>query len=188
MVAAICAITSQLLCECVGTNNSRLVHTQLEAVMFACQQPITAIASTPPGHPVSMFVSVFVSVSATVHTTTPPPTINNNNRKPWHPMNFRNQVRKYEAEVAAVQAAKEREQALVEWQAEQEKEATMAMLDPAEAKRQRDRCVIEVVTWDIGLMTTHGCVCCAARCVLMCLCCWLVLCGEHVHLPHCHAG
>jgi hypothetical protein len=54
-------------------------------------------------------------------------------------MNFRNQVRKYEAEVAAVKAAKERETALVEWQAEQEREATMAMLDPAEAKRQRDR-------------------------------------------------
>jgi hypothetical protein len=56
-------------------------------------------------------------------------------------MNFRNQVKKYEAEVAAVQAAKERERAIVEWQAEQEKAETLAMLDPAEAKRQRDRCV-----------------------------------------------
>jgi len=49
------------------------------------------------------------------------------------------QVRKYEAEVSAVKAAKEREQALAEWQAEQEKETTLALLDPAEAQRQRDR-------------------------------------------------
>lgn len=49
------------------------------------------------------------------------------------------QVRKYEAEVSAVKAAKERERALAEWQAEQEKESTLALLDPAEAQRQRDR-------------------------------------------------
>lgn len=52
------------------------------------------------------------------------------------------QVRKYEAEVAAVQAAKERERALAEWTAEQERVATLGLLDQAEAKRQRDRCVL----------------------------------------------
>lgn len=54
---------------------------------------------------------------------------------------FSPQVRKYEAEVAAVQAAKERERALAEWTAEQERVATLGLLDQAEAKRQRDRCV-----------------------------------------------
>jgi hypothetical protein len=50
------------------------------------------------------------------------------------------QVRKYEAEVAAVNAAKERERALAEWTAEQERVATLGLLDQQEAKRQRDRC------------------------------------------------
>jgi hypothetical protein len=54
---------------------------------------------------------------------------------------YAHQVRKYEAEVAAVQEAKQREQALAEWAAEQEKDATLALLNPAEAQRQRDRCV-----------------------------------------------
>ena len=67
-------------------------------------------------------------------------------------MNFRNQVKKYEAEVAAVQAAKERERALVEWEAEQEKAETLAMLDPAEAKRQRDRWGV----WGLVVPTVCG--------------------------------
>jgi CBF1 interacting corepressor len=35
------------------------------------------------------------------------------NQKPWHPLNFRNQAKKFEAEQAAVAAEKAKEEALV---------------------------------------------------------------------------
>ncbi|KAF8058931.1 SERPINI1 [Scenedesmus sp. PABB004] len=64
------------------------------------------------------------------------------NQKPWHPMNFRNQVRKYDAEQKAINDAKAREVALAEWQEEQERTAALAFLSPEEAKRQADRAAI----------------------------------------------
>ncbi|KAF6259871.1 hypothetical protein COO60DRAFT_966344 [Scenedesmus sp. NREL 46B-D3] len=65
------------------------------------------------------------------------------NQKPWHPLNFRNQIKKYEHEQKAVQDFKIREAAMAEWQAEQERQATLGFLSQEEAKRQRDRASIQ---------------------------------------------
>ncbi|WIA19492.1 hypothetical protein OEZ85_004103 [Tetradesmus obliquus] len=65
------------------------------------------------------------------------------NQKPWHPLNFRNQIKKYEHEQKAIQDFKTKEAAMAEWQAEQERQATLAFLSPAEAARQRDRASIQ---------------------------------------------
>lgn len=74
-------------------------------------------------------------------------------------------MRKYEAEVKAVHDSKERERALAEWQAEQEKEATLALLDPAEAQRQRDRYGGER-GWGGGVRVWS----CVYRCMCVCVC------------------
>ncbi|KAK9865204.1 hypothetical protein WJX84_003607 [Apatococcus fuscideae] len=61
------------------------------------------------------------------------------NQKPWHPSNFRNQARVFEAEQQAAQAAKSNAIAKAEFEAEQEKLKQLSYLSAAEQKKFADR-------------------------------------------------
>ncbi|KAK9843316.1 hypothetical protein WJX74_010259 [Apatococcus lobatus] len=61
------------------------------------------------------------------------------NQKPWHPSNFRNQARVFEAEQKTAQAAKSNAIAKAEFEAEQEKLKQLSYLSAAEQKKFADR-------------------------------------------------
>lgn len=61
------------------------------------------------------------------------------NQKPWHPLNFRNQMRLYEAQQAHTKETKEKEQALQEFNAEQDYLKTLSYLSPEEQQRYKER-------------------------------------------------
>eukprot|EP00877_Chromochloris_zofingiensis_P009822 jgi/Chrzof1/5093/Cz15g11060.t1 len=59
------------------------------------------------------------------------------NQKPWHPLNFRNQVKKWEAEQQTTADQKAKEQAQAEFQAEQEKLQALQFLSKEDAAKQK---------------------------------------------------
>ena len=61
------------------------------------------------------------------------------NQKPWHPLNFRNQMRVFEAQEQAEKDAKARAEGKAEFDAEQEYLKTLSYLSPEEQKRYTER-------------------------------------------------
>uniref|UniRef100_A0A1D2A8P4 CBF1-interacting co-repressor CIR N-terminal domain-containing protein n=1 Tax=Auxenochlorella protothecoides TaxID=3075 RepID=A0A1D2A8P4_AUXPR len=61
------------------------------------------------------------------------------NQKPWHPMNFRNQARVWEAEQAKYEEEKKKAEAKAEFEAEQEYLQTLSMLSAEEQEKYRQR-------------------------------------------------
>ena len=61
------------------------------------------------------------------------------NQKPWHPLNFRNQMRVFEAQEQAEKDAKARAEGKAEFDAEQEYLKTLSYLSPEEQQRYTDR-------------------------------------------------
>jgi hypothetical protein len=59
------------------------------------------------------------------------------NKKPWHPLNFRNQIKRYEVEQAALKKEKVEAQAKAEFEAEQQYLDTLAHLPSQEADKYR---------------------------------------------------
>lgn len=66
------------------------------------------------------------------------------NKKPWHPMNFRNRVRVWEAEQEHIESEQRKERGRQEFEAEQELLKTISMLSPEEQERYRQR---QSVSW-----------------------------------------
>eukprot|EP00884_Botryococcus_braunii_P023476 jgi/Botrbrau1/9812/Bobra.0322s0017.2 len=61
------------------------------------------------------------------------------NQKPWHPLNFRNQARVYEAEQESIRQAKANQQAKAEFDAEQDYMKTLSYLSQEEQERYKAR-------------------------------------------------
>ncbi|KAK9837431.1 hypothetical protein WJX81_001944 [Elliptochloris bilobata] len=61
------------------------------------------------------------------------------NQKPWHPLNFRNQAKVFEAEQAAAKAEKAKAESKAEFDAEQEYLRTLSYLSEADRKAYSDR-------------------------------------------------
>ena len=59
------------------------------------------------------------------------------NQKPWHPLNFRNQIKRWEAEQAVVAKEKSEASAKAEFEAEQQYLETLAHLPSKEADKYR---------------------------------------------------
>lgn len=66
------------------------------------------------------------------------------NKKPWHPMNFRNRARVWEAEQRNQEDQASKERARREFEAEQHYLKTISMLSPEERERYRQR---QSVSW-----------------------------------------
>ncbi|MEW5314656.1 MAG: hypothetical protein WDW38_006132 [Sanguina aurantia] len=66
------------------------------------------------------------------------------NQKPWHPLNFRNQMKRFDAEQKAFDDEKALEIAKAEFEAEQDMMKTMSYMSPAEQQRFKDR---QAVQW-----------------------------------------
>eukprot|EP00891_Asterochloris_glomerata_P001293 jgi/Astpho2/1293/Aster-x0993 len=66
------------------------------------------------------------------------------NQKPWHPANFRNQAKVFEAEQAAIKAAKDKEIAKQEFEAEQDYIKTLSYLTEADRQKHQER---QSVSW-----------------------------------------
>jgi hypothetical protein len=66
------------------------------------------------------------------------------NKKPWHPMNFRNRARVWEAEQRNQEDQASKERARREFEAEQHYLKTISMLSPEEQERYRQR---QSVSW-----------------------------------------
>ncbi|GIL92244.1 hypothetical protein Vretimale_18467 [Volvox reticuliferus] len=60
------------------------------------------------------------------------------NQKPWHPMNFKNRMRAWEAEQDKAEATKAKEKAQAEFDAEQEYLKTLSYLSAEEQQRYRE--------------------------------------------------
>lgn len=60
------------------------------------------------------------------------------NKKPWHPLNFRNQMRKWEAEEETIRNQKLEEANRAEFEAEQQYLQTLAHLPGQEAQKYRE--------------------------------------------------
>lgn len=61
------------------------------------------------------------------------------NQKPWHPANFRNQAKVYEAEQNAIKAQKDKALAKQEYEAEQEYIKTLSYLSAEEQRKYKER-------------------------------------------------
>ncbi|KAL3144904.1 hypothetical protein ABBQ32_003414 [Trebouxia sp. C0010 RCD-2024] len=61
------------------------------------------------------------------------------NQKPWHPANFRNQAKVYEAEQNAIRAQKAKAEAKQEYEAEQEYIKTLSYLSAEEQRKYKER-------------------------------------------------
>lgn len=61
------------------------------------------------------------------------------NQKPWHPANFRNQAKVYEAEQNAIREQKAKAQAKQEFEAEQEYIKTLSYLSAEEQRKYKER-------------------------------------------------
>lgn len=61
------------------------------------------------------------------------------NQKPWHPANFRNQAKVYEAEQNAIKAQKDKAIAKQEYEAEQEYIKTLSYLSAEEQRKYKER-------------------------------------------------
>ena len=59
------------------------------------------------------------------------------NKKPWHPLNFRNQIKRFDAEQAAIAREKSEATAKAEFEAEQQYLETLAHMPSAEADKYR---------------------------------------------------
>ncbi|KAK9818217.1 hypothetical protein WJX72_008980 [[Myrmecia] bisecta] len=61
------------------------------------------------------------------------------NQKPWHPLNFKNQARVFEAELQATDEAKRKAEAKAEFDAEQDYLKTLSYLNPEEQRKYQER-------------------------------------------------
>lgn len=69
------------------------------------------------------------------------------NKKPWHPLNFRNQKRLYEAEMKNAKLQRERSQAQKEFEREQEKFNNVSIGAAGSASPRWPHCPLPPLSW-----------------------------------------